>query len=152
MKTLADLKRDLSVGASLTLISRYGKKEGKNIGVKRYVVKKNTVGVCLNTDKDAKRGSYLYWPKASLLEYDGETVKIFQSGLRPLTDEEKQILANQPKDEEQSRKEYLFSCKTQAGKRLKAGTRQTADEGSFSDWFIDDDAHKGEIGLVYKIA
>jgi len=173
MKSLADLKRDLVIGSSLTLVSRYGKTEGKNIGIKRFVVKKNTVGLCLNADKNATKGAFLDWPKASLLKYDGDTITIHISGFRLLTSEEKQIIKNQPRDDEQDKidimtdgstmfyrrkvyflkigKIYLFGCKSQAGKYLKSGTTATARDGSFSDWFIRDDNVKGEIGLVYKI-
>jgi len=96
MKTLADLKRDLVIGSTMTLISRYGQTEGENIGVQRFVVKKNTVGLYLNPDKEAKKGVFLDWPKASLLEYDGQTIKVY------IPD-------------------------------------------------VDDDNHKGELGLVYQI-
>lgn len=174
MKTLADLKRDLTIGSSLTLVSRYGQTEGKNIGVERFVVKKNTVGLYLNIDKTATKGSFLDWPKASLLEYTNGTITIYASGFRPLTEKEKQIIKDQPQDKKQdeidiltdgstmfyrrkayflrSGKEYLFGCKTQAGKRLKHGSRKTVEDGSFEDWAIDDDNFKGEIGLVYKVS
>jgi len=174
MKTLADLKRDLVIGSSLILLSRYGKTEGKNIGVERFVVKKNTAGVYLGTNKTAKTGAFLDWPKASLLEYADGIIKMYVSGLRPLTEEEKNIIVNQPRDEKQEKidrmsdvstmfyrrkayfqqvdREYLFtSYKKQSGKQIKYGTKQTADDGSFSDWFISDDNVKGESGLVYQV-
>lgn len=173
MKTLADLKRQLVIGSSLTLTSRYGQTEGKNIGVKRFIVKKNTTGVYLNEDKAAVKGAFLDWPKASLLSFDNGTITIHISGKRPLTEEEQSIIKNQPRDAkqeeidmisdsstmfyrrkvyfQQSGKEYLSGYKTQAGKRLKHGSKATVEDGTFSDWFIDDDDVKGEIGLTYTI-
>lgn len=174
MKTLADLKRDLFIGSCLTLISRRGWTEGRNIGIKRYVVKKNTVGFYLNKDKNATKGSYLDWPKASLLEYENSTIKIYQAGKRPLTNEEKSILKNEPQDQKQDgidalsdgsimfyrRKKYyldhkkfyyLFGVSKHRGRRLIHGTKATIDNDTFSDWFIVDDDVKGKIGLTYNV-
>lgn len=173
MKTLADLKKDLVIGKCLVLRNRWGSIEGRNIGVPRFVVKRNTVGVCLSKDKTKTDGSFFDWPKASLLEYDGKTITVYQSGSRPLTDEEKRILKGQPEDAEQayndimtdgstmfyrqkcyfekSGKFYLFGVSVQAGKQLKNGTRKTFDDGSFSDWSVNDDKCKGNVGLAYEI-
>lgn len=104
MRTLADLKRDLVVGRAVKMTSFYGETDPAKhsfIGVVRYVVKKNSVGFYLNADRQAAKGSYFDYPKSSLLEYDGKTIKIYQSGIRPLTEEEKQIMKNEPRDDKQ---------------------------------------------------
>lgn len=91
MKTLADLKRALSLGAGIRMTSFYGNSDRKNklVGVVRYVVKSNTTGVYLNEDKTATKGSFLDWPKASLLEFDGKAIKIYQSGTNiPMIDDD----------------------------------------------------------------
>ena len=174
MATLAQLKRDLTIGQCLTQTSFHGKTEGKNIGVPRFIVKKNTQGICLNEDKTAARGSYLDYPPASFMEFDGETIKIYNSGSRPLTEEEKRILKEQPRDDKQdsidmmtdgstmfhrrksyfqkSGKYYLFGVSIESGKRLITGTRQTLEDGSFSDWKVEDNKCKGEVVLTYDIS
>jgi len=175
MKTLAQLKRDIVKGTCLILKSWHGRTDAgiRNINIPRFVVKKSTVGICLNPNKNVNKGSYVDFPAASLLEYDGETIKIYNSGNRPLTEGEKQIIINQPRDDKQdeidimtdgstmfyrrksyfqkSGKYYLFGTEIQAGKRLIQGTRKTIEDGSWSDWAIDDNKCKGEIALVYKI-
>ena len=173
MKKLADLKRDLQVGTKLKLIFSRFISRHKFLKTVRYVVKKNTQGICLNEDSTAKKGSYLDYPKASLLKYDGETITIYNSGKRHLTKKEKDIMLNVPKDEEQDRidimsdgstmfwrrtryykeagKYYLLGVSKEKGKRLLHGTRATVKDGSFSDWFIEDDGIKGDKALVYEI-
>ena len=85
MKTLADLKRDLTIGTVIEMTSNEfapSSDRVKNlVGIKRYIVKKNTTGVQLSQDKNAIKGSHLDYPaKATLFEYDGETLKIFNEG------------------------------------------------------------------------
>jgi hypothetical protein len=161
MKTLADFKRDLVIGRKMILKYRWLDKVKTNIGIERFVVSKNTTGVQLSACETAPKGSFLGWPKASLLEYDGKTATIYNSGSRPLTEKEKEIIAGEPRDEKQEeidimtdgstmyyRKkryylenkdyEYLAGWHRQAGKLLRNG-------------LIDDDDCKGEIGLVYEI-
>lgn len=174
MKTLADLKRDLKVGTQLTLVEFHGTKDSKWINSPRYVIKTSTVDIQLSPDKNATKGSHLNWPKASLLEYDGKTIRIFESGNRPLTEDEKRIYQNQPRDAKQEeidmlsdgttmfyrKKRYfeslpgfmhLFGCHRERGMYLKHGTKETIDNGTWSDWFIDDEKVKGKLALVYEI-
>jgi hypothetical protein len=171
MKTLADLKRALVIGAAVKMTSYFGDSDRKNklVGVVRYVVKVNTTGVYLAEDKTATKGSFLDWPKASLLEFDGKAFKIFQSGVRPLTDTEKRILDGKPVDAKQSEIDmmtdgsqmfyrekryfsevekgkymYLFGCHRLCGKLL-TWNRETNEQA------IDDDDYKGVIGLEYEL-
>lgn len=77
MKTLSDFKRALTVGSSITLIDAPDMPDHRFLGLPRFVVKAQTSGVYLSTDKDAVTGSFLDFPAASLVEFDGDTVKIF---------------------------------------------------------------------------
>ena len=95
MKTLADLKKDLSIGTPLTMtFNSWGK--GKFIDVKRYIIKKQSNGVTIGEKPTDTKGSFLDYPKASLMEYDGQTLKIFEAGHRPLTENEQNIINNAP--------------------------------------------------------
>lgn len=96
-KKLTDLKRALSIGAKVTQLSYYDKTEGGKIGIERFVVKIQTNGVYLSTDpNNAKGGSFLDLPKASLLDYQGDIFKIYTPGLRDLTPEEMRAWTNRP--------------------------------------------------------
>jgi len=91
--TLADLKRDATLGKiKLELIERYGQ-TGETIPPRcrgiRKVIKTNSVEMTLETTDGQK--SYLRYPAAGLMEYDGEMLTIYQAGERELTDEEKRI-------------------------------------------------------------
>lgn len=110
MKTLADLKRNLKIGVAMTMT----KAEGQNrlIGIKRYIVATQGNGIYLNADKEAKGGSFLDFPKASLLEYDGETLKIFDAGYRDLTPEEQAILDNKPSKRAENQKQAEIDMMT----------------------------------------
>jgi hypothetical protein len=174
MKTAADFKRDMTIGKPVILRRRYNETAGNRIGTKRFLVKSNSVGFELSENAESKSGSFMDWPKTSLLEYDGKTATIYQSGLRPLTAKEKEVYKGQPQDAEQQANDimtdgstmfyrqkayfkarpgfmHLFGCHRERGMLLKHGTQATIDNGTWSDWFIDDDAVKGEIGLVYEI-
>ena len=95
MKTLADLKRDLKIGSSLTL-TQSEVWTHKFLNISRYVTKTQWNGVYLNTDKNGKGGSFLELPKASLVEYDNDTIKVYYSWYRECTNEENSIRDNAP--------------------------------------------------------
>lgn len=101
MKTLADLKRTLTVGTRLQLKERYGRPVNK----KRTIVQIQSNGVWLKSDEpdefDGHGRSFLDYPKATLQEFDGETIRIFDAGERELTDAEREIIADEPRDEKQ---------------------------------------------------
>lgn len=94
--TLSDLKRDLQIGDTLTLVEAPKMPNHKYLNITRYVVRKQGNGVYLNADKDAKSGSFLEFTNAKLTEYDGKTIKTFLPATRPLTDYEQRIYDNRP--------------------------------------------------------
>jgi len=96
MKTLADLKRDLKIGDSITLVESPVRPDHKFLNIKRYVVKKQGNGVYLNPDKNATKGSFLEFKNAKLTEYDGKTIKTFLVGSRNLTEQELRVFNNKP--------------------------------------------------------
>jgi adenylosuccinate lyase len=101
MKTLSDLKRDLVVGTQLVMVYNHNTDTSERIksllNVPRYIIKKNTTGVVLSPDKDATKGSHLEYPaKATLCEYTGDTLSIYEAGIRPLTAQEQAIRDNVP--------------------------------------------------------
>ncbi len=101
MKTLADLKRTLTVGTRLQLKERYGQPVNKG----REIVQTQSNGVWMKVDEpdrfDGNGRHFLDYPKATLMEFDGRTIRIFDAGERELTDVEREIIANAPRDEKQ---------------------------------------------------
>jgi len=90
-KTLADLKRDLSLGRKLRMVRFYeSETEGRLLNVPREVVAVQTNGVWLSLPPEFRRSadrsprSWLYFPKAKDLEYDGKTFRIFADGAIPV--------------------------------------------------------------------
>ena len=105
MNTLADLKRKLIKGQGVKLI-RFKTPfdiNNKNLNKVRYVVKIQSNGIYLNEDKNAENGSYLEFPKASLLDVGEQGFRIFEEGKRDLTEEEKKILDNEPSNRPENR-------------------------------------------------
>ena len=153
MKSLADFKRDFCEGREVILVERFG----KPMGDKRVIEKVQSNSIMFRLDND--KTSWLDYPKATLLEYDGKTAKIYRAGKRGFTEEEKRILENEPDDEEQQRidllsdgsvmfrrrkryyrdlgKDYLFGHKME-------GKRRSGDK-------VIDDRVKGELDLVYEL-
>lgn len=166
-KTLADLKRDLTVGVSLTLTEAPGNAGHRYLGVKRYVIKTQTNGISLAADPAAKSGSFLDFPKASLLEYDGEMVRIYAPGRRPLTAREQAVLDNRPSRRPEYRAQVEQDCLTDGStmywkdreywKTLEGGAflylneRQGGKRMDWNDNVIIDEAIKGDLILVYKV-
>lgn len=102
MKTLADFKRDAANGKiKLEMVERYGK-SGEEIPARcrgiRIVKKVNTVGITLETSDGLT--SELDFPAAKLIEYDGKTLTIYDKGERDLTEQERKILADWQKIED----------------------------------------------------
>lgn len=158
MKTLADLKRDI-VGKQLILIERDGKTE--NILRTVIAVKSNEI-VLQKTDGNK---SYLEIPKATLLDYDGKTIKIYNAGNRDLNKEEQMIKDNEPKDEKQDERDMLSDGSTMFHRRehyykekgyeyLFGGSKKIQGKRLTHDNHIPkirDDAIKGKISLIYEI-
>jgi hypothetical protein len=159
MRTLADLKRELTKGKALKLVYTIWNKN--NIGKIRYIVKTQTTGFYLNEDKNATKGTYLEFPKSSLLEITDKGFKIFLAGKRDLNEQENEVLSNMPKDEEQSKIDimtdtnvmyyrektyliqkgmlYLKGNHAEKGLRFDSNTKK-----------IIDDSIKGELSLEYE--
>lgn len=86
--TLAQFKRDAASGKmGLQLLERYGKTIDSGINP---VVKVQSQSIGL---QKGDKISYLDIPYASLVEYDGEFLKVYDIGSRPLNAEEKAIMA-----------------------------------------------------------
>lgn len=96
MKTLAELKRELNIGNSITLIESPTMPNHKWLNVKRYVVKKQGNGVYLSPDKNDVKGSFLEFTNAKLTEYDGKEIRTYQPGHRELNAQERYVLFNCP--------------------------------------------------------
>lgn len=86
--TLAQFKRDAATGhMGLELIERYGEKIKKSVVVP--VVKVQTNGVYL---KRGDKESFLDYPFASLFEYTGTMLKVYDVGLRKLNPTEEMVM------------------------------------------------------------
>ena len=166
MKTLADLKRDLKLGTKITMTSHYGKTDDKLIGVERYVVKVKTNGIEFSKNKEDARGSFLDYPKASLTEYDGETLSVYGSGHRDLTAPEKTLLDNLPSRRPENAKQCEIDMMSDGSQMFYADKRYLKEmdseylsghetiRGLRYDWNekkVQDDNLKGECILTYKI-
>ena len=75
MKSLAQLKKDLQVGVNVRTIRNNCKPEKNNQVRKIARVQTNAIIFEDNTHKSGT--SYLWWPKAAFVEYEGNIFKIF---------------------------------------------------------------------------
>lgn len=162
MKTFADLKRDLQVGKKLTMI--YSENASSRlIGKVREIIATQSNGITLRTDNNAGK-SFLELTCASLTEYDGKTIKIYNIGKRDLTPEEKKILDNEPsrrKENEQqavndalsdgSSTYYMDKCYY---KENNANWRYDWDKGlkfDYNERKMYDKKIKGSLSLQYTL-
>ena len=109
--TLAELKRDAAAGKiAFELTERFGK-TGEDIpeGLRgiRTVQKVNSVAIFLLNKKG--KSSELRFDSAKLVEYDGKSLTIYEAGERPLTEQEKNILAEWQKIQDDYCKKYPYS-------------------------------------------
>jgi len=166
MKTLADLKRDLSIGKQVTLI-KADHPNHKMLNIPRYVVKTQGNGVMLSPDKNATKGSFLDFPRASLLEYDGTTITIYEIGSREPSPQEQYILSQQPSRLEKNAKQCQIDVLTDGSTMFYADKEYFRGLGmeylggfewkqgkkyDFSTNRIDDESIKGKVSLVYSLA
>jgi len=158
--SLADLKKKLIKGASLIMTyNEMGR--GSLIGLKRYVIKTNTTGIYLNENKEALKGSFLDYPKASLLEFTEKGFNIYEAGYRPLTETEQEILNNTPRDQEQEERDVMTDTSVM-WYRKKAYLKEkgflyldghTEEKGLRYDYntkMIRDEKIKGKLSLSYE--
>jgi hypothetical protein len=172
MKTLADFKREMIIGKKMMMTSAYGKTEGGKIGMERHIIKTQTNGVYLARDPNSKEGSWLDYPKASLMEYDGKTLKTYDAGYRELTDEEKKVNKNMPSHLKENEQKVQDDMMTDGSQMYWTDKRYLKEQGmehlSFSEHkgmkldydrdsdnrdhlMIRDDKVRGKEVLVYKI-
>ncbi|MCI9290285.1 MAG: hypothetical protein HFE32_00600 [Clostridia bacterium] len=93
MKTLAELKREAKSGileGKFIHHSQFGANLPKRLQGWRKLIDSNSVAIYFLTS-DGKK-SELRLDKASLVDYDGQTLTIFNAGYRDLTEEEKYVM------------------------------------------------------------
>lgn len=164
MKTLAQLKRDAASGnMKLTLIERFGGTDEQHIPERmkgaRSVVGVNTVALkMLNNDG---KESELRFGAASLIEYDDDRLTIYNAGFRDLTDQEKEILNDEKRKEQEykernpysdtywMRKQFFANCPCPwlAGYETVKGCRYDICRN-----VVQDKAIKGDAILKYAVA
>ena len=122
--TLADFKRDVvNRKIKLELVERFGK-TGESISERcrgiRTIQSVNTVGIVLETTDGLS--SILFFPPAKLIDYDGKSLTIYDRGERDLTEQERKILVDWQKIEDDyykqnpygdaywKKKDYFKSC------------------------------------------
>ena len=117
MKTLATFKKELKDGTIKTLTQTFSAYKRDFIGLKRTVAKVQTNALTLKL-ADTGKESWLYYPVASLFEYEGNAIKIYAQGVRELTKEEQGIMGEWAKItqteeyERQRRVDLLTDCST----------------------------------------
>lgn len=88
MKTFKDLMNDVkSETFRLRRIERFGEKE---ICEPAKVIKVQTRNIQIASEDGTNR-RWIDFPNASLVEYDGKTLTIYEAGLRDFNDEEKKV-------------------------------------------------------------
>jgi len=158
--TLTALKRDLYVGRNVVIEWAHDNNSlvGK-IGIITHVQ-----GNAVVIDRQDKKRSWLCFPPASLIDYNGDIFTIYEAGKRELTDKEAEAIRTKPSNLPENAKqlevdmltdgstmfrrdkahfeilgmEYLFCGHKSKGKRYSQGK-------------VIDDAIKGEKTLCYKI-
>lgn len=165
--TLAQLKRDLQVGKTLTMT--YNSIQSGNylerLNKPRKIVKIQSNGIYLEVENTGK-GSFLELPKATLMDYNGKNLTIYETGYRDLTAEEKRIKDNEPSKRLENRQllendsmtdgSQMYWADKRYYKELKAEHLEGFKEvrGLYFDFNrqkIRDNSIKGEISLKYTI-
>lgn len=160
-KTLSDLKRDAASGnIKFELIERFGK-AGEEIPKRlrgiRAVQKVNTVAIFLVNTEGVS--SELRFNSAKLVDYDGDYLTVFNPGERDLTEQEKIILDEWQRIEDEifrknpymetywRRKDYFKNCPCPwlSGYETVRGKRY-----NYRDKVVDNQV-RGEAILKYKI-
>ena len=157
--TKAQFIRDCKSGSiKFEMMYRYGEEIPERLKGVRTVSKVNTVSVFLMNSSGIE--SELYIPCASLMEYDGETLTIYNPIERSLTEEERKVyiecLAERKKYENQNpysesywhMKKVYSECKFPwlDGYEKKQGKRF-----SICNETVFDDSQKGKPILKYRI-
>lgn len=165
MKTLADLKRDLKIGDSITLVESPNRPNNSWLNIGRYIVKKQGNGVYLSENKNADRGSFLELPNAKLVEYDGKEIRIYDPAKRPLTDQEQKIWDNRPSQRSENKKRLEYDLLSGTNVMFYQDKKYFNDKGmgylyyeknnrykfNPNDMTITDKQLKGDLALRYII-
>lgn len=167
LMSFADLKRDLQVGRTMTLVEAPFLPNHKFLNLKRNIIQKQTNGIYLDsgaksTDKPSQKGSFLELRNAKLTEYDGHEIRIYRPGHRPLSDEEQKVWNNRPSNRSEN-EEIVVQDVLSDGSRsywmdkehLKKNNMEYLMESGHSKRFdyntntIIDDQIKGDLELKY---
>lgn len=107
MKTLEELKREANAQSiSAEMIYRYGEEIPERLRGLRKATRANTVAIFFrNADG---RESELKIKAESLIDYDGETLTIYEAGKRYPNEEEKAILQAYEKEKAENEKNNPF--------------------------------------------
>ena len=160
MKTLAELKRNANAGRmALELLEWYGE-SGEGIPERlrgiRKVKRANSVALILENASGAE--SEMRIEAATLVEYDGEYLTIYQAGKRPLNQAEYQIMLQVRKLYEEYKDTYSggfwqvrgflqdSECPWMAGDDFRYGKKYDRSRN-----VVLDKAIKGEAILKYKV-
>ena len=75
----------------------------------RSIVKVQTNAIYLEGQENRGKGSYLGLPAASLMDYDGKVLSIYNPGIREMNEEEKDNVAKADAERERYQKENPYS-------------------------------------------
>ena len=173
MKTRAQLIRDAKSGEfTFQLVERFGERDfNERSQGKRTIGKVQTNGFYLINQNGEE--SFLDIPKASLMEYDKDELRVYNPGFREMNDDEKAVMAEWKKIEEtddyQERAKVdllsdgsstFYQKKQFFGDRKMLHLMGTQQSGMKLDFFkysegekkcIRDEKAKGDVVLVYKV-
>jgi hypothetical protein len=158
MKTLADLKRDARTGRMyMLMVERFGSTEiiDRLKGV-RPVIGCNTVAITLR-NQDGKP-SDMRFEAATLTEYTGDTLTIYEPGKRELTPEEQAVLNKAVAERKAYEEKYPHSGSYYIGRSYIDKSRfpyingdKTIHGKRYDYKQIIDNQIKGETALKYKV-
>ncbi len=169
MKTLAELKREVKSGTLEGKFIYHGN-FGENLPVRlqgwRKLIDSNSVSIFFLTP-DGKK-SELRLDKASLVEYDGKTLTVFNPGYRELTEDEQSVMnawnekSSTPEFKAQAEVDALTDGSStywekvfffrDAGREYLMGfTRQRGMKYDFNTGKVQDDKIKGAVCMQYEI-
>ncbi len=168
IKTFAQLKRDLQVGKKLTMtfnvLAESSEAIASRLNKPRFIVGTQTNGITLSESKDAPKGSFLELPRASLVEYEDNTIKVYDPAIRDLTEQEKDILKNipsyLPENKEQCERDIMTDTNTtywldkRYTKEEDAEWNWTTSKGLYymrSEQKMRDASIKGDLSIVYTL-
>ena len=127
----------------------------------RAIVKIQTNAVYLEGKENNGKGSYLPIPQASLMEYDGKTLCIYNFGTREMNDEEKENEKKAKEERERYNKENPYGNDFWHMKSWYSNCSTPWIYPSGSDWIkgkkadyennIMDKSIKGKLLLKYKV-